>query len=134
LIRWLRIYADNRFPVQIKAIHREKRIISNLVEMNMDFFSEKLLLSMGSASRENQVWSRGPLPGQKIISRVSPDQKRRSFLFSKCGLPRFQPGYPFATAFLSGNFMGAWSNRGKAQLRMLEGNTFGDDCQSGISK
>jgi hypothetical protein len=74
--------------------------------MNMDFLSEKLLFSVDSARRENQVWSRGPMPGQKIISRVSRDQKRRRFLFSKCGLPPFQRGDPFATASLCGNKKG----------------------------
>jgi hypothetical protein len=52
---------------------------------------------------ENLVLPSDPMPGQKIISRVSRDQKRRRFPFSKCGLPPFQPGYPFATASLCGN-------------------------------
>jgi hypothetical protein len=78
-------------------------IIANLFETKMDFLSEKFFLSMGSANGENQVWPSGPMPGQKIISRVSRDQKRRWFLFSKCGLPPFQPGDSFATASLCGN-------------------------------
>jgi hypothetical protein len=69
----------------------------------MDFLSEKFLLSVGSANRKNHVLTGGPLPGQKSISRVSRDQKRRWFLFAKCGLPPFQPGYPFATASLCGD-------------------------------
>jgi hypothetical protein len=52
-------------------------IISNLVETKIDFLSEKFLLPGGSANGENRVLPRGPLPGQKIISRVSRDQKRR---------------------------------------------------------
>jgi hypothetical protein len=74
-------------------------IISNLVETNMDFLSEKFLLSLGSANRETCIAQWSPARAKKH----SPRQKRRWFLFSKCGLPPFQPGDPFATASLCGN-------------------------------
>jgi hypothetical protein len=55
--------------------------------------------------REKAMVGQGmPCPGKKAFA--SP-KKRRWFLFSKCGLPPFQPGDPFATASLCGNEGGA---------------------------
>jgi hypothetical protein len=50
--------------------------------------------------KDKAVYGQGiPCRGKKAFA----FPKRRWFLFSKCGLPPFQPGYPFATASLCGN-------------------------------
>jgi hypothetical protein len=64
------------------------RIISNLVETNMDSLSERFLLSAGSANRENHVLPGGPLPGQKSI-RLAKKGGGPSFL--NAGFGRFSP-------------------------------------------
>jgi hypothetical protein len=57
----------------------------------MDFLSEKFLLSGGPANGENQVWPRGPLPGQKGI-RLAKKGGDPSFL--NAGFRRFSPVIP----------------------------------------
>jgi hypothetical protein len=54
-------------------------------------------------------------------SRVSRDQKRQRFLFSRGGLPPFQPGKPFAPTSLCGNQEGgsSWVPPGPFWLRRL---------------
>jgi hypothetical protein len=66
-------------------------IISNLVEAKMGFLPEKFSLSLGSANRENQVWPRGPMPGQKIIRLV---KKGGGSSFLNAGFRRFSPVIP----------------------------------------
>jgi hypothetical protein len=69
----------------------EKRIISNLVETNMDFLSENFLLSAGSANRESHVLPSGPLPGQKSIRLA---KKGGGSSFPNAGFRRFSPVIP----------------------------------------
>jgi hypothetical protein len=69
----------------------EKRIISNLVETNMDFLSEKFLLSVGSANRESHGLPSGPLPGQKSIRLA---KKGGGSSFPNAGFRRFSPVIP----------------------------------------
>ena len=57
----------------------------------MDFLSEKRKFSAGSANRENQVWPRGPMPGQKSI-RLAKKGGGSSFLHA--GFRRFSPAIP----------------------------------------
>jgi hypothetical protein len=57
----------------------------------MDFLSEKFLLSLGSANRENHVLPSGPLPGQKSI-RLAKKGGGSSFL--NAGFRRFSPVIP----------------------------------------
>jgi hypothetical protein len=57
----------------------------------MGFLSEKFLLSVGSANRENRVWPRGPLPGQKSIRLV---KKGGGSSFLSAGFRRFSPVIP----------------------------------------
>jgi hypothetical protein len=57
----------------------------------MGFLSEKFFLSVDSANRENQVWPRGPMPGQKIIRLV---KKGGGSSFLNAGIRRFSPVIP----------------------------------------
>ena len=68
-------------------------IISNLVETNMDFLSEKFLLSAGSANRESHVLPGGPLPGQKSPA-FRGTKKGGGSSFPNAGFRRFSPVIP----------------------------------------
>jgi len=67
------------------------RIISNLVETNMDFLSEKFLLSAGSANGESHGLPGGPMPGQKSIRLA---KKGGGSSFPNAGFRRFSPVIP----------------------------------------
>jgi hypothetical protein len=73
--------------------------ISNLVEKENEFISEKVLFSTGSANRGRSLKQVGPLPGQKSIRLA----KKAVVPFPRCGLPPFPPGVPLAAASLCGD-------------------------------
>jgi hypothetical protein len=55
----------SHFALPIVAL--EKRIISNLIEKENGFISERVLFSGGSANRGRSLKQVGPLPGQESI-------------------------------------------------------------------
>jgi hypothetical protein len=67
-------------------------IISNLVEKENGFVSEKLLFSAGSANRGRSLKQVGPLPGQKSIRLA---KKGGGSSFPEAGFRRFRPAIPW---------------------------------------
>ena len=74
-------------------------IISNLVEGETGFLSEKGVFSVGPANREDSLWPKGPLPGQKSIRLA---KKGGGPSFADAGFRRFSPPIPFPPASLCG--------------------------------
>jgi len=61
------------------------------VEKEIGFISEKVIFSITSLKRENSLWPRGPLPGQKSMRLA---KKGGGLSFPNAGFRRFSPAIP----------------------------------------